>query len=406
MANRLQKWAKTIRMRLGYYSSEDVSYHAGLMPSTKVAVNVTPQSALGIAAVYACVQKISSSMASMEIGIYQRTASGKELAEGHKVHQLLQMEPAPDLTGMEFWEGIISQAAMYGVGYARIITGSDGRPEMLLPLDQSQVQRKQTAEGTYYQIQGGEVLAEREVFSVCNLFRTSPIRLHASSIGLSQAALDFGNEYFGNGGQMTGVLTSEQALREDQVRTVQASWNSSNVTAGTKLLPFGFKYQRVSISPDEAQYIETRKLGAEEIARIFSVPGSLIGITGQATYNNMEAQNLHFRQHCLLPWARRIEQEVNRKLLLGSERSRYYCRYDMDSLSRADSVSRSAYYQQALQHGWMSINEVRSREGLNDLGPMGDIYTCQVNQLSLESLPAYSEKLSQKESPQNGGFQE
>lgn len=401
MANRLQKLVKQLRMRIGYYTPEDVATYAGLLPNSKVATHVTPDSALGIAAVYACVQKIASSLASMELGIYQRTAEGKQVAEGHKVHQLLQMEPSPDLTAVEFWEGIISQACIYGVGYARIITGSDGRPEYLLPIDQSKVQRKHTEAGSYYQLQGGEMLAEREVFTVCNLFRSSPIRLHASSMSLSQAAMDFGNEYFSNGGQMTGVLTSEQALREDQVRTVQASWNSSSVQAGTKLLPFGFKYQRVSISPDEAQYIETRKLGAEEIARIFSVPGSLIGVTGQATYNNMEAQNLHFRQHCLLPWARRIEQEVDRKLLLGSERRRYYSRYNMDSLSRADSASRSAYYQQALQHGWMNVNEVRAREDLNDIGAQGDAFTCQVNQLDLSYLQSYSEKLAEKKEPAN-----
>jgi len=389
--------AQSIRMRLGYYTPEDVAMHAGILPNHRTAVPVTPQSAMGVAAVYACVQKISSSLASMELNVYQRTAEGKQVADGHKVHELLQTEPAPDLTSMEFWEGIISHACMYGVGYARIIFGSDGRPEFLLPLDHGQVERKITDAGTFYRIQGGEMLAEREVFTVCNLFRASPIRMHASSIGLSQAALNFGNDYFSNGGQMTGVLTSEQALREDQVRTVQASWNNSTTHAGTKLLPFGFKYQRVSISPDEAQYIETRKLGAEEIARIFSVPGSLIGISGQATYNNMEAQNLHFRQHCLLPWARRIEQEVDRKLLLGSERRRYYARFDMDSLSRADSASRSAYYRHALQHGWMSINEVRGREELNNLGPMGDVHTVQVNQLSLAELPAYSSKLSDKE---------
>ncbi len=397
MANRLQKWVKNLRMRVGYFSPEDVAMHAGILSSANTAVPVTPQSAMGVAAVYACVQKISSSLASMELNIYKRDAGGKEIAAGHKVQQLLQTEPAPDLTSMEFWEGIISQACMYGVGYARIYFGGDGRPEYLLPLEHSQVERKQTAAGTFYRIQGGEMLAEREIFTVCNLFRSSPIRMHASSIGLSQAALNFGNDYFSNGGQMTGVLTSEQSLREDQVRTVQSSWNNSQTHAGTKLLPFGFKYQRVSISPDEAQYIETRKLGAEEIARIFSVPGTLIGISGQATYNNIEAQNLQFKQHCLLPWARRIEQEVNRKLLLNSERVRYYSRFDMDSLSRADSASRSAYYQQALQHGWMNINEVRSREDLNGIGAKGEIFTCQVNQLSLDHLQSYSEKLSQKE---------
>ena len=92
------------------------------------------------------------------------------------------------------------------------------------------------------------------------------------------------------------------------------------MNAGTKLLPFGFKYQRITITPDEAQFIETRKFQAEEICRIFSVPPSLVQLPSQSTFNNVEQQNLQFARHTIAPWVKRIEQEIDRKLILGFER--------------------------------------------------------------------------------------
>ena len=207
------------------------------------------------------------------------------------------------------------------------------------------------------------------------------------------AAQDFGSEYFGQKGQMTGVLASDQPLRKEQMDVIQNSWNQSAMNAGTKLLPFGFKYQRITITPDEAQFIETRKFQAEEVCRIYSVPTSLVQLPSQTTFNNVEQQNLQFARHTIAPWAKRIEQEIDRKLIQSFERPEVYSKFSMDDLYRGDLAARTNFYQQMLTSGVVSINEVRSKENLNPVEG-GDTHTVQINQIALDRLGEYSDKVS------------
>jgi HK97 family phage portal protein len=192
---------------------------------------------------------------------------------------------------------------------------------------------------------------------------------------------------------MTGVLASDQPLRKEQMDVIQNSWNQSAMNAGTKLLPFGFKYQRITITPDEAQFIETRKFQAEEICRIYSVPTSLVQLPSQTTFNNVEQQNLQFARHTIAPWAKRIEQEIDRKLIQSFERPDVYSKFNMNDLYRGDLAARTNFYQQMLQSGVMSINEVRGKEQMNPVNG-GDQHTIQINQIALDRLGEYSEKVS------------
>ena len=174
---------------------------------------------------------------------------------------------------------------------------------------------------------------------------------------------------------------------------IQNSWNQSAMNAGTKLLPFGFKYQRITITPDEAQFIETRKFQAEEVCRIYSVPTSLVQLPSQTTFNNVEQQNLQFARHTIAPWAKRIEQEIDRKLIQSFERPEVYSKFTMDDLYRGDLAARTNFYQQMLTSGVVSINEVRSKENLNPVEG-GDTHTVQINQIALDRLGEYSDKVS------------
>jgi HK97 family phage portal protein len=192
---------------------------------------------------------------------------------------------------------------------------------------------------------------------------------------------------------MTGVLTSDQPLKKEQMDIIQSSWNHGAAQAGTKLMPFGFKYQRISISPDEAQFIETRKFQAEEICRIFSVPPSLVQLPSQTTYNNVEQQNLMYARHTIVPWTQRIEQEVDRKLIPSFDRPEIYTKFRLVDLQRGDSTARANYFTQMLQAGVLSINEVRAEEELNPVEG-GDVHTVQVNQIALDKLGDYSASIS------------
>jgi HK97 family phage portal protein len=188
-------------------------------------------------------------------------------------------------------------------------------------------------------------------------------------------------------------LSSDQPLKKEQMDIIQSSWNSAARQAGTKLLPFGFKYSRISISPDEAQFIETRKFQAEEICRIFSVPPTLVQLESQTTYNNVEQQNLQFARHTISPWAKRIEQEIDRKLIQSRERPQIYSKFLLNDLYRGDMQSRASFYTQMLQNGVLNINEVREREDLNPTSG-GDTHCVQVNQIALDRLGAYSDKIA------------
>ena len=184
------------------------------------------------------------------------------------------------------------------------------------------------------------------------------------------------------------------------METLQKSWNQSQTSAGTKLLPFGFKYNRISIAPEEAQFIETRKFQAEEICRIFSVPPALVQLESQTTYNNVEQQNLMFARHTVLPWAKRIEQELATKLLTRQEARSHYFKFTLNELFRGDMAARSQFYTQMLQNGVYNINEVRGTENLNPISG-GDQHLVQVNLLSLDKMAAYSDKLSSDDNGQS-----
>jgi HK97 family phage portal protein len=177
---------------------------------------------------------------------------------------------------------------------------------------------------------------------------------------------------------------------------IQHTWNKANTSGGTKLLPFGFKYSRISISPDEAQFIETRKFQAEEICRIFSVPPALVQLESQTTYNNVEQQNLMFARHTITPWAKRIEQEIDRKLIQLRERPEVYSKFNLNDLFRGDMQARADFYTKMLQNGVLNINEVREKEDLNPTEG-GDVHLVQVNQLALDRIGDYSDKISSNE---------
>ena len=164
-----------------------------------------------------------------------------------------------------------------------------------------------------------------------------------------------------------------------------------------KLLSYGMKYQALTIPPDEAQFIETRKFQAEEICRIFSVPPDLVQVPGQSTFNNVEQQSIQFARHTITPWAVRLQQEVDRKLIQSFQRPQIYSRHDMTDLYRGDMAARANFYTQMLQAGVVSINEVRIKEDMNPVTG-GDVHTVQVNQIALEYFGQYSEKLAHEAS--------
>ena len=388
-------------MRVGLDRPEDVVAAVGLYGTTAAGANVTHESSVRISTVYACVYKIASTVASLGLNLYSTDGRRRDLVYQHPAVDVCTYRPNEHETPFYFWETIIANAVLKGCGYAVITRGAGGVPVALQCVDTDLVEKRIVNDRTIvFKLQDGSVVAEEDMLQICNLYRKSPIQLHRENLGLAQAAQDYGSQYFGNGGQMTGVLSSEQPLKSEQMETLQKSWNGSMTSAGTKLLPFGFKYSRISIAPEEAQFIETRKFQAEEICRIFSVPPALVQLESQTTYNNVEQQNLMFARHTVLPWAKRIEQELAAKLLTMQEARNHYFKFSLNDLFRGDMQARASFYTQMLQNGVMNINEVRATEELNPVAG-GNTHTVQVNQIALDRLEAYSDKIASDDQGQS-----
>ena len=393
MANRLQKFVQEARARIGLDRPQDIVAAVGLYGPTESGANITHDSSMRISTVYACVYKIASTLASLGLHLYVTDGRRRDMVNEHPALDVTTYRPNNYETAFHFWETVIAQAVSKGCGYAIIQRGAGGVPIAMECVDTDQVERRIVDGRVLFKLNDGLVVAQEDMLEVCNMYRKSPIQLHRENLGLAQAAQNYGSTYFGNGGQMTGVLSSDQPLKSEQMEVLQKSWNGSMTSAGTKLLPFGFKYNRISIAPEEAQFIETRKFQAEEICRIFSVPPALVQLESQTTYNNVEQQNLMFARHTVLPWAKRIEQELASKLLTMREARNHYFKFSLNDLYRGDLQARANYFTQMLQNGVMSINECRAAEELNPV-QNGDAHLVQVNQIALDRMGAYSDKIS------------
>jgi|TARA_B110000914_G_scaffold225378_1_gene245882 HK97 family phage portal protein len=370
--------------------------------NTKSGVTVTEEGALSLSAVYAAVSKISSTMASLPLNLYEDTVDGKRIAKEHPAFVLINSEPNDQDNSFNFIERMFSDALLYGCAYALIERGQiTSRPSALHPLDPTMISADvYEGQKIFRDKSSGETYFPDDLI-ILEAFRgKSPILLHMENLGITSAAMEYGARFFGTGGNTGGFLMTDKSLTDEQYHRLKSTWSNQhqgiNNAHETAILEHGLKYQASTIPPDQAQFIMTRKFQVEEVARIYNIPPILIQAEGSTTYNNVEQILIVFAQQTLIPWARKMEMELDRKLIPERERGKYQTKFDMKSLLRGDLSSRRDFYATALQHGFMSVNEVRKMEDLNGIGSSGDVHLIQVNQIPLESAEAYGDKLTQK----------
>ena len=255
--------------------------------------------ALGVSTVYACVYKIASTLGTLQLTTHRQEGTGSAPALELSVYNLLAHEPEHGVTASFFWEQLVANMLLHGKGYALIVRNVDtGLPERLEFVPTRHVKQLEYQGEPVFEIEGIEgIVFNDDVICVPYLLGASPVELHANTIGLAKSAEMYASEYFDNGSIMTGVLSSDQPLKKEQLDIVRDSWNASGAGNLTRVLPAGFKYERIALSPDEAQNIEARKLSAQDIARVFNVPPALIGLDGNLTYSNTEQAGIFFAKH-------------------------------------------------------------------------------------------------------------
>ena len=148
------------------------------------------------------------------------------------------------------------------------------------------------------------------------------------------------------------------------------------------------KYTPISISPEQAQFLETRKFQINEIARIFRIPPHMVGDLEKSSFSNIEQQSLEFVKYTLDPWVIRWEQSLMRSLLSNDEKKEYFIKFNLEGLLRGDYESRMKGYSIGRQNGWMSANDIRELENLDRISREdgGDLYLVMETCYRLEML--------------------
>ncbi|ARD98885.1 peptidase [Lactococcus lactis RTB018] len=373
--------------------------HRFLFGGTTAGKVVTEQSSMQMTAVYSCVRILAEAVAGLPLNVYQyQESGGKEKAIDHPLYFLLHDEPNSEMTSFVFRETLMTHLLLWGNAYAQIIRNGKGEILSLYPLmpNQMKVERDERGNLSYiYTIDGKSTnLRATDVLHIPGLgfdglIGYSPIAMAKNAIGLAIATEEYGAKFFANGANPGGVLEHPGTLK-DPVR-IRESWNAtfggSSNAAKVAVLEEGMKYTPISISPEQAQFLETRKFQINEIARIFRIPPHMVGDLEKSSFSNIEQQSLEFVKYTLDPWVTRLEQSLTRALLNEEEKKDYFIKFNVDGLLRGDYQSRMNGYATGRQNGWMSANDIRELENLDRISEEdgGDLYLVNGNMMPLIS---------------------
>ena len=382
------------------------------MGSSSSGRRVTERTAMQMTAVYSCVRILSETLASLPLHIYESSETNSRKATKHPLYKLLHDEPNPEMTSFIFRETLMTHLLLWGNAYAQIIRNGKGEVLALYPLmpDRMRVDRDEYGQ-LYYEYMlsdsdanakesGAVRLSTQDILHIPGLgfdglVGYSPIAMAKNAIGMAIATEEYGAAFFANGATPSGILTHPGVIKNPEA--MRESWskgfggrNSHKVA----ILEEGMNYTPISIAPNEAQFLETRKFQLNEIARIFRVPPHMVGDLEKSSFSNIEQQSLEFVKYTLDPWVSRFEQAMTRRLLTDDEKKKYYIKFNVDGLMRGDYQSRMNGYATARQNGWMSANDIRALENLDLISDEegGNLYLINGNMLPLKNAGAFAKE--------------
>jgi HK97 family phage portal protein len=373
-----------------------------LFGSTLSGKSVNERTAMQTTTVYACVRILAETIASLPLHTYKYTERGKEKAINHELYYLLHDEPNPEMMSFVFRETLMSHLLLWGNAFAQIIRDGNNRILALYPLlpdkmtvirnDNDEIYYVYNKDGILYKLGYDEVL-HIPGLAFDGLVGYSPIAVAKNAVGMALATEEYGSKFFANDArpsvvlQHPGILKSPSKVRESWNSIYKGSGNSSKVA----VLEEGMDIKTLSIPPEAAQFLETRKFQVEEICRMFRVPPHLVASLDRATFSNIENQSIEFVVYTLDSWLVRWEMAIKKALFTKEEKKKYFVKFNTSALMRGDYASRMSGYATGIQNGFLSPNDVRTLENLNTV-ENGDTLMVNGNMLKLEDVGAYANK--------------
>ena len=298
---------------------------------------VTPDSAMRTAAVHACVRVLAETVSQLPLKVFENTIQGDVVeAPNHPLWDLLHDQPNSWQTSFEWLESKMKHLALRGNAFDLIKPGPRGFADTIEPLHPDRVRREQLANKViiyHYTDLDGKVrkLTQNEVMDFRGLSDDgfnghSPIAWARETIGLTLAAEAYGSRFFKNNARPSGILSHPGAMNQEAQDRFKKSWNESMMGSkqgSTAIIEEGMKYQSITMTSEDAQFLETRQYQVTDIARIFRVPPHMIGDLTKATFSNIEQQSLEFVLYTMLPWLKRLEAVFRRDLDFEQEKIFY-----------------------------------------------------------------------------------
>ena len=362
--------------------------------------NVDENSALQVSAVWGCVRILAETIGCLPWALYERDAKGNaQRVDDHPLAELL-VSPNADQTGVEFREATITNLGLRGNGYSVIDRTGSGRLVSLNPREACHVNTKQEKSGRiYHEVnENGDTRKYEQdrvwhlkTFSRNGITGLSPIGYARETMGFAMGLEEFGSKIFANGLLSGSVIEFPSWIPDDKRLMVEEKLQRMSTGWAHAGKPFlaegGMKVSQGMLPPEDAQFLELRSFGVDEICRIYRVPPHMVAKLDRATFSNIEQQSLDFVMYTILPYLTRIEQSMSKWLLDAKDRKRLFVRFNFEGLLRADSAARASLYSIMLQNGVLTRNEVRALENRNRLEVEGmDEPTVQSNMALLDQL--------------------
>lgn len=384
------------------FTPRDKELYFDRLMDSEAGVCVTPKTAMQVDAVWSCVRLISETIATLPLSMYERTSVGKRIAAQHPLHFVIHDQPNVDSTAAVFWEAIVAAMLLRGAGRAEMLYAG---PKLvgLAFLDPDKLTTTTDIGGNkvyrYFRPDGRQrVIPASRIwtvpgFTLDGVNGVSVIAYGAKVFGNAIAADKAAAQTFKNGLLQTIYYKISSFLTPKQRSEFKTNLVGSIERGEAPLLEGGTEAGTLGIKPSDAQLLESRSFSVESICRWFRVPPWMVGHTEKSTSwgTGIEQQMIGFLTFTLAPWLRRVEQAISKDLLLPSERTRYYPKFNVEGLLRADSAARAAFYGAMVNNGILTRDEVRELEDREPMGGNAAVLTVQSAMTTLDSLGTTTE---------------
>lgn len=373
------------RRWLGHSETRSAPSLEVLRTLSEDAENVTPYAAENLATVQACVSVVSGTIASLPAYLYRRSTPGRTEDQAHPLARLIAEGPNARQAWPDFVEWLAASTMLTGNALAELQRDANGAPVGLIPIPWHSVNVMQlpsgriaydVAETTKWPGTAGRIrrLFEDEVLHVRDrsddgIVGRSRLSRAGRTVKAAISLNDHARALFDNGIYPSGALQLDGKLTQEQRNglrsSIQEMFQGPKKAARFMILDQGVKWEGISISPEDAELLASRKFAVEELCRVFNVPPPLVQDYARNTFTNAATAGRWFAQFTLSPLIRKIEAAFARQVISAEDRATRFLEIDMSGLLRGDYEARWQAHKIAVETGILSVNEVREVEGWN-----------------------------------------